>query len=71
MDPKYMLEYHFFEGLAEEDQDEVPAEWDDINHPIEIEVEPKSSKEQTIQKSSESEDEELDSKWTPSVDCRG
>ena len=45
MDPNFVPEFHFFDELAKEDQDEVLAESSDVNHPIEIEAEPKSLEE--------------------------
>ncbi|XP_056166367.1 uncharacterized protein LOC130137883 [Syzygium oleosum] len=71
MDLNFVPEYYFFDVLAEEVQNEVPAESGDINHLIEIEAEPESSDEQTVQENSDSEDEESDSEWTPSKGRRG
>ncbi|XP_056167638.1 uncharacterized protein LOC130138226 [Syzygium oleosum] len=71
MDPNFVPEDGFFEEPAEEDQDKVPAESGDINHPIEIEAESESLEEQSDQANSDSEDEESDSKWTPSKGRRG
>ena len=48
MDLNYVSEYNFFDGLWEENQNEVPAELGDINHPIEIEAKSESSEEQTV-----------------------
>ena len=66
MDPNFVPEFNFFDFLAEENQNGVPAELGDINHPIEIEAGSSSSEEQTDQESSGSEDEESASEWTPS-----
>ncbi|XP_056168702.1 uncharacterized protein LOC130138507 [Syzygium oleosum] len=71
MDPNFVPEDGFLEEPVEGDQDEVPAELGDINHPIEIEAEPESSEEQTVQGDLDSDDEESDSEWTPSKGRRG
>ncbi|XP_056174628.1 FK506-binding protein 3-like [Syzygium oleosum] len=71
MDPNFVPEYNFFDVLAEEYHNEVPAESGDINHPIVIEAESESSEEQADQGGSDSDDEESDSEWTPSKGRRG
>ena len=71
VDLNFVPEKDFFEEPNEEDQDEVPAESGDINHPIEIEAELESSEELSVQRSLDSDDEESDSKWIPSKGRKG
>ncbi|XP_056166346.1 uncharacterized protein LOC130137872 [Syzygium oleosum] len=71
IDPEFVPEDESDEEPVEEERDEVPAESGDIDHPIVIDAEPESSKEQTVQGDSDSSAEESDSEWTPSRGRRG
>ncbi|XP_056162436.1 uncharacterized protein LOC130136255 [Syzygium oleosum] len=70
-DPEFVLEDKSDEDPVEEERVEAPAESGDINNPNEIEAEPESSEEPTVQGSSDAVDEESDSEWTPSRGRRG
>ncbi|XP_056162435.1 uncharacterized protein LOC130136254 [Syzygium oleosum] len=70
-DPEFVPEDESDEDPVEEERVDAPAKSDDINNPIDIEAEPESSEEPTVQGSSDAGDEESDCEWTPSRGRRG